>query len=95
MLADAAEGMTETLRNQGLITLTGEPLAAAYVALATTLDNLGPLDPGKAALFREFRNYHDALCALGGEDGDSLDDLLAKLSAEVGNTKAPRPADQG
>ena len=90
----AAEGVVKALRDLGRVEDTDGALLAAYVRLAAEIDD--PETRDRAGLYREFRAYDAAVRSLGGStDGDSLDDLLASLSAEVGHHPAPRPANEG
>lgn len=83
----------EALRELGRTEDVDAALLVAYVRLAEELDDTETKD--RAGLYREFRSYDAAVRALGGAtDGDSIDDLLASLSTEVGHTAAPRPANE-
>lgn len=91
--AEAARGVVEALRELGRVEGVDGALVVAYVRLAEELDDTETKD--RAGLYREFRAYDAAVRSLGGAtDGDSIDDLLASLSAEVGHTPAPRPANE-
>lgn len=84
MLRDAAESTIAALVDAGRLDAIDSALVEGFLALADQLDHLLPLESGKASLFREFRAYHEALMAIGGEtDGDDLDRLIAEMSAPV------------
>lgn len=90
----AAEAVVQALRDLGRVEEVDTALLTAYVRLAGEIDDAETKD--RAGLYREFRAYDAAVRTLGGAaDGDGLDSLLAHLSAEVGYTQAPRPANEG
>lgn len=91
---EAARSVVQALRDLRRVEAVDEALLTAYVRLAREIDDADTKD--RAGLYREFRAYDAAVRSLGGTaDGDSIDDLLASLSTEVGHTPAPRPANEG
>lgn len=91
--AEAARSVVAALEDLGRVEGVDAALLVAYVRLAEELDDTDTKD--RAGLYREFRAYDATVRALGGtSDGDSIDDLLASLSAEVGYQPAPRPANE-
>lgn len=91
---EAAQSVVAVLRGLGRVEGVDEALLCAYVCLAGEIDDADTKD--RAGLYREFRAYDAVVRSLGGTaDGDSIDDLLASMSAQVGHSPAPRPANEG
>lgn len=93
-IAEAASAVVEALRDLGRVEDVDTALLAAYLKLASEVDDAETKD--RAGLFREFRAYDAAVRALGGDDdGDGIAELLAQLSAPVEHAPAPRPSYEG
>jgi hypothetical protein len=68
---------------------------AARVSIATSLARAVDTDPGNASLWREYRAAEAALHEVRDSESDDERDLVAALSAAVGDTEDRGPADAG
>jgi hypothetical protein len=81
----AAESTIKALEMQGRLA----DIDAARVALVRALADAVDSDPTNASLWREYRASEQALREANDTSGDDFTQLLAALSAEVGDTKMP------
>ena len=77
---EAANETVEALRLTGRLESIDASLVAGFLSIATALDE----DPSNAALWREYRAFDERLRATGGAGADD-DDLIARMSAAMGN----------
>jgi hypothetical protein len=82
----AAETTIRALEELGRI----EEIDAARVSLVRTLADAVDTDPTNASLWREYRAAEQALREQHDTTGDEFAQLLAELSAEMGDTTPAR-----
>lgn len=83
----AVEETVEALRTAGRL----EQIDAARVAAAQALADAVDADPTNASLWREYRAAESALRESHDTNTDEFAQLLAALSAEVGDSTPPEP----
>ena len=88
---EAAGRVVEALRVLGRLEPVDDARVQAVLSLAAQVD----AHPENASLWREYRAAEEALRAVGKESGDPFADLLAELSAEVGDAADSGAKDSG
>ena len=85
----AIEETIEALRTAGRL----ETIDSARVQIARGLASAVDAQPDNPTIWREYRAAEKALREESDSHGDPFDQLIASLTAEVGNPKKPKEKD--